>query len=81
MIMSKLKVYKMVGEDYCDDSFCVVPSDVYLKSEADELISKRDFGRELFLCMTNPRLLEAVVSQFEEYKQSGIFVPALKEAK
>ena len=36
--MSELKVYKMVGEDYCDDSFCVVPSDVYLKSEADELI-------------------------------------------
>ena len=46
-----------------------------------QLISKRGFGRELFLCMTNPRLLEAVVSQFEEYKQSGIFVPALKEAK
>ena len=38
--MSKLKVYKMVGEDYCDDSFCVVPSDVYLKSEADELIAE-----------------------------------------
>ena len=38
MIMRKLKVYKMVGEDYCDDSFCVVPSDVYLKSEADDLI-------------------------------------------
>ena len=38
--MSELKVYKMVGEDYCDDSFCVVPSDVYLKSEADELIAE-----------------------------------------
>lgn len=46
-----------------------------------QLISKRDFGRELFLCMINPRLLEAVVSRFEEYKQSGIFVPAVKEAK
>ena len=38
--MRELKVYKMVGEDYCDDSFCVVPSDVYLKSEADELIAE-----------------------------------------
>lgn len=46
-----------------------------------QLISKRDFGRELFLCVMNPRLLEAVVERFEEYKQSGIFVPAVKEAK
>lgn len=46
-----------------------------------QLISKRDFGQELFLCITNPRLLEAVVAQFEEYKQIGIFVPAVKEAK
>ena len=38
--MSELKVYKMISEDYCDDSFCVVPSDVYLKSEADELIAE-----------------------------------------
>lgn len=36
--MSELKVYKMVDEKFCDDSFCVVPSDVYLKSEADEVI-------------------------------------------
>ena len=28
----------MIDEDYCDDSFCVVPSDVYLKSEADKCI-------------------------------------------
>lgn len=45
-----------------------------------QLISKMDFGRELFLCMTNPQLLEAVVERFEEYKQRGIFVPAVKEA-
>ena len=38
--MSELKVYKMVDENYCDDSFCVVPSDVYLKSEADEELEK-----------------------------------------
>ena len=38
--MRELKVYKMVGEDYCDDSFCVVPSDVYLKSEVDEELAK-----------------------------------------
>ena len=38
--MSELKVYKMVGEDYCDDSFCVVPSDVYLKSDVDAAIAE-----------------------------------------
>lgn len=38
--MSGLKVYKMVDEKYCDDSFCVIPSDVYLKSEADEVIAE-----------------------------------------
>lgn len=38
--MNELKVYKMVDKDYCDDSFCVVPSDVYLKSEADEELAK-----------------------------------------
>jgi hypothetical protein len=46
-----------------------------------QLISKMDFGRELFLCMMNPCLLEAVAARFEEYKQNGIFVPAVKEAK
>lgn len=40
--MSELKVYKMVDEYYCDDSFCVVPSDVYLKSEVDEVIAEKD---------------------------------------
>ena len=38
MKCDKLKVYKMIDEDYCDDSFCVMPSDVYLKSEADKCI-------------------------------------------
>lgn len=38
--MNELKVYKMIDEYYCDDSFCVEPSDVYLKSEADEELAK-----------------------------------------
>lgn len=38
MKCNKLKVYKMVDEYYCDDSFCIEPSDVYIKSEADECI-------------------------------------------
>lgn len=50
--MSELKVYKMIDKDYCDDSFCVVPSDVYLKSEADELIEA--LNRQIkFLQVTN----------------------------
>lgn len=40
--MSELKSYKMVDEYYCDDAFCVIPSDVYLKSEADEVIRKHE---------------------------------------
>ena len=38
--MSELKSYKMVDEDYCDNALCVVPSDVYLKSEADKVIAE-----------------------------------------
>ena len=43
--MRELKVYKMVDKYYCDDSFCVVPSDVYLKSEADEVICHQKYKR------------------------------------
>lgn len=50
--MSELKVYKMVNEYYCDDAFCVLPSDVYLKSEADEVIEA--LNRQIkFLQVTN----------------------------
>lgn len=41
----ELKTYKMVDKDYCDDSFCIVPSDVYLKSEADEVICHQKYNR------------------------------------
>ena len=43
--MSELKVYKMIDKDYCDDSFCIVPSDVYLKSEVDEVIRHQKYKR------------------------------------
>ena len=38
----QLKSYKMVDEDYCDNALFVVPSDVYLKSEADKVIAEKD---------------------------------------
>ncbi len=38
--MSELKTYKMVDEKYCTDCVCVIPSDVYLKSEADKVIAE-----------------------------------------
>lgn len=38
--MSELKTYKMVDEKYCTDCVCVIPSEVYLKSEADYEINK-----------------------------------------
>lgn len=43
--MSELKSYKMVDEDYCDNALCVVPSDVYLKSEADKVIRHNKYKR------------------------------------
>lgn len=45
----ELKTYKMVDKDYCDDSFCVVPSDVYIKSEADEVICHQKYKRCLVM--------------------------------
>ena len=38
--MSELKAYKMVDEKYCTDCLCVIPSEVYLKSEADKVIAE-----------------------------------------
>ena len=43
--MSELKSYKMVDEDYCDNALCVIASDVYLKSEADEVIRRQKYKR------------------------------------
>lgn len=40
--MSELKTYKMVDEKYCTDCVCVIPSEVYLKSEADKVIAEKD---------------------------------------
>ena len=40
--MSELKPYKMVDEEYCTDCVCVIPSEVYLKSEADKVIAEKD---------------------------------------
>lgn len=40
--MSELKTYKMVDEKYCTDCVCVIPSEVYIKSEADKVIAYRD---------------------------------------
>ena len=37
--MRELKTYKMVDEKYCTDCVCVIPSEVYLKSEADKVIA------------------------------------------
>jgi iron-sulfur cluster repair protein YtfE (RIC family) len=37
--MSELKTYKMVDKKYCTDCVCVIPSEVYLKSEADKVIA------------------------------------------
>ena len=38
--MSELKAYKMVDEKYCTDCVCVIPSEVYLKYEADKVIAE-----------------------------------------
>lgn len=48
----QLKSYKMVDEDYCDNALFVVPSDVYLKSEADEVIRHQKYKR----CLATAKL-------------------------
>ena len=48
--MSKLKAYKMVDEKYCTDCLCVIPSDVYLKSEADKVIAELEEERRWRKC-------------------------------
>lgn len=71
--MSELKTHKMIDEDYCDDEFCVVPSDVYLKSEADKLIAELNMricdGDEDFEIANNQinRLLKIV--RHQKYKR------------
>ena len=71
--MSELKAYKMIDEDYCDDAFCVVPSDVYLKSEADKLIAELNMricdGDEDFEIANNQinRLMKIV--RHQKYKR------------
>ena len=69
----QLKSYKMVDEKYCDDSFCVIPSDVYLKSEVDKLIAELNMriceGDEDFEIANNQikRLIKIVRQQ--KYKR------------
>ena len=48
--MSELKAYKMVDEKYCTDCLCVIPSEVYLKKEADEAIAElKEFAEDACL--------------------------------
>ena len=61
--MSELKVYKMIDENYCDDSFCVVPSDVYLKSDADEVIENLKHQRDGAFGLANSGLTLDGLSQ------------------
>ena len=69
----QLKSYKMVDNEYCDDSFCVIPSDVYLKSEVDKLIAELNMriceGDEDFEIANNQikRLIKIVRQQ--KYKR------------
>ena len=69
----QLKSYKMVDKYYCDDSFCIEPSDVYLKSEADKLIAELNMricdGDEDFEIANNQinRLLKIV--RHHKYKR------------
>ena len=60
--MSELKAYKMVDEKYCTDCLCVIPSEVYLKSEADKVIARHKYKRCLAMasrCRLRGRLFGA----------------------
>ena len=64
--MSELKTHKMIDEKYCDDSFCVVPSDVYLKSEADEVIEELKHQRDGAFGLANSGLTLDDLSQMSK---------------
>ena len=64
--MSELKTHKMIDEKYCDDSFCVVPSDVYLKSEADKVIEELKHQRDGAFGLANSGLTLDDLSQMSK---------------
>ena len=64
--MSELKAYKMVDEKYCTDCLCVIPSEVYLKSEADKVIAEKDkeiaeLKKKLMPCLNGDCILTCEV--------------------
>ena len=63
--MSELKAYKMVDEEYCTDCLCVIPSDVYLKSEADKVIAHSNHKR----CLAMAKVCYLRFVRYENYLQ------------
>lgn len=63
----QLKSYKMVDEDYCDNALFVVPSDVYLKSEADEVIRHQKYKRCLAMAFCCESLIRKAFLANPEY--------------
>ena len=71
--MSELKTYKMVDEKYCTDCVCVIPSEVYLKSEADkyikELVEKLNYSRDARKYWRNEFSIEHKELRHNKYKR------------
>lgn len=69
----ELKTYKMVDKYYCDDSFCIVPSDVYIKSEADEVICHQKYKRCVAIarwCFTKSNYYFHIARSGEDSKEN-----------
>ena len=66
--MSELKTYKMVDEKYCSDCVCVIPSEVYLKSEADKYIKElKEQNHEL--CQALHSMYSEEEMNYQKYKR------------
>ena len=76
--MIELKTYKMVDEKYCTDCVCVIPSEVYLKKDADAAIA--ELKEKLMPCINGDCILTCEV--VEKYgKENAELKQKLEDAK
>lgn len=77
--MSELKTYKMVDEKYCTDCVCVIPSEVYLKSEVDKVIAELNRKIKLYENLGSCKKGCPALRHSQRCVQSEIYKVELKE--
>lgn len=66
--MNEHKTYRMVDEKYCTDCVCVIPSEVYIKSEADKVIAELEEShkKEVEQLMIETKRLENLCASYKD---------------